>query len=166
MARKYSYIYSKLVSSSSDVIGLLAYALYKQTKIDAIDTFKKKNYREPNETEIESITNPLQLDSQIQLYKSQAQAMFEDISQKILDEARPAIEKEITDTHTKMIETSISQSLTKVLEENEQGYGKQILIGVISCVCYSIVAFFASVIFMAQWPDAVKALAEAFSKVN
>lgn len=166
MPRKYSYIYSELVTFPSDVIGLIAYALYKQTKIEAIESFKKKNGREPSESEIKNITDPLQLESQIKLYKDQAQSMFETISQEILNEELPTIEKKCVDKHAAMIDTCISQSLTKVLEKNEQGFGKQILIGVISCVCYSIVAFFASVVFMAQWPDAVKTLAEAFSKAN
>ena len=40
--KQYNFIYSKLVTSQDDVIGLLAYSIYKRHKIEYIEDFKKK----------------------------------------------------------------------------------------------------------------------------
>lgn len=40
--RNYNYIFSKLVNAEDDVVGLLAYAIYKQQKIEYIEDFTKK----------------------------------------------------------------------------------------------------------------------------
>ena len=40
MARKYNYIYSLLVEGRADIIGHIAYALYKEDKISFIDKYK------------------------------------------------------------------------------------------------------------------------------
>lgn len=40
MSRKYNYIYSKLVEDRYDLAGHIAYALYKQDKIEYIANYK------------------------------------------------------------------------------------------------------------------------------
>lgn len=41
MERKYNFIYEKLVSSDDDLIGLVAYSIYKRHKIDLLMELKK-----------------------------------------------------------------------------------------------------------------------------
>ena len=48
MSRKYNFIYSKLVDDKDDIVGHIAYSLYKNEKIEFIEAFKKENSREPN----------------------------------------------------------------------------------------------------------------------
>lgn len=43
MSRQYNFIYSKLVESETDIIGHIAYSLYKTDKIDFINKFKSNN---------------------------------------------------------------------------------------------------------------------------
>lgn len=170
MSRKYSYIYSELVKDPSDVIGLLAYALYKQSKINTIEDFNKTNSRNPSESELQSITAALRNEAQIDLYKSQAQAMFVEISQKIIDDELPKVEQKCTDRHMEMIKDVITSNVPSIfekeLDKREQGLGKQIIIGVASSLCYAIIAFFASVIFASNFPKALKAVIEAFANAN
>ena len=40
MQRNYNFIYSKLVEKDSDLIGHIAYSLYKKSKIEYIETQK------------------------------------------------------------------------------------------------------------------------------
>lgn len=54
MVKKYNYIYSQLVEDKTDIIGHIAYALYKAGKIDCIIQFKKEHGCEPTETDIET----------------------------------------------------------------------------------------------------------------
>jgi superfamily II DNA or RNA helicase len=44
MSRKYNYIFSKLVDDETDLIGLVAYCIYKNNKIGYIEKFKEKQW--------------------------------------------------------------------------------------------------------------------------
>lgn len=46
MDNQYNYIYEKLVTSEDDVLGLIAYGMYKQHKIEFISKIKEDNNRE------------------------------------------------------------------------------------------------------------------------
>ena len=59
MAREYNFIYTELVKGKDDILGHIAYSLYKAEKIEFIESFKKGNNREPNENELNNISNNL-----------------------------------------------------------------------------------------------------------
>lgn len=44
-------IYSKLVEDDADIIGMVAYGIYKRHKIEFIDSIRKEYDREPNDEE-------------------------------------------------------------------------------------------------------------------
>ena len=50
--RRYSFIYNNLVHNSNDFIGLVAYSIYKQEKIQYIQNFEKEKNRTPNTEEL------------------------------------------------------------------------------------------------------------------
>ena len=53
MPRKYNYIYKLLVEDRGDIIGHIAYALYKEDKIEYINKFKEEhNNNEPTEDDL------------------------------------------------------------------------------------------------------------------
>jgi len=47
-------IFGALVSGDHDIVGLVAYALYKQSKLDWMGAFEKGHGRAPNEVELNS----------------------------------------------------------------------------------------------------------------
>lgn len=58
MGRKYNFIYSNLVENNNDIVGHIAYSLYKMDKIAFIERFKDQNNgREPEEKDIEAFQN-------------------------------------------------------------------------------------------------------------
>ena len=67
-----NYIYSKLVSHDSDIIGMVAYGYYKHHKIEFIKSIKKKYNREPNEQEWEAFSVASTTDDQLEKYLSRA----------------------------------------------------------------------------------------------
>lgn len=68
----YNFIYTKLVKNETDIIGVVAYSVYKRQKIEYIEAIRCKHERRPDEQELASfheLTNsPTQLDS----YRQQA----------------------------------------------------------------------------------------------
>ena len=79
MARKYNYIYSKLVEGETDLIGLVAYGLYKNNKIEYLQNFKKKNNREPFEEELDQFNELSCTESSLQNYVRIAETNINDL---------------------------------------------------------------------------------------
>lgn len=54
MARNYNYIYSQLVEDRKDIVGHVAYALYKEDKIAFIGRYKEEHGgEEPTEEDLQ-----------------------------------------------------------------------------------------------------------------
>lgn len=68
-AGNYNFIYRQLVDDDNDILGIIAYALYKRQKIEFIENFKKKHAQEPQEADFNSFnefsSSPLQLNTYI-----------------------------------------------------------------------------------------------------
>lgn len=79
MARKYNLIFSKLVDSETDLIGLVAYGIYKNNKIEYLENFKKKYNREPSEDEIEQFNENSCSDGSIHNYLRIAESNITDL---------------------------------------------------------------------------------------
>lgn len=95
MPRSYSYIYSKLVDGKGDIIGYIAYALYKSEKITFITDFKSKYDKEPTESDLRPF-NDSHSDSKYisklrevaaNISKSYLNTNLEELSKKIEKEA-------------------------------------------------------------------------------
>ncbi|HCM0916353.1 hypothetical protein EA004_19435 [Vibrio anguillarum] len=54
---KYNVVYEKLVKNNKDIVGLLAYCLYKQSKQQFIREFEKQNKRRPTDPELANHVN-------------------------------------------------------------------------------------------------------------
>ncbi len=70
--KDYNYIYSKLVNGESDVLGAIAYSVYKRQKIETIKDFEKKNGHSPSENDLKPFQGFSNSESQINFYKEQA----------------------------------------------------------------------------------------------
>ena len=57
---RYSFIYNNLVSNSGDFIGLVAYSIYKQEKIEYIKKFEDAHQRSPNPDELKFLAGVYQ----------------------------------------------------------------------------------------------------------
>lgn len=67
-----NFIYSKLVRDDDDIIGIIAYGIYKKHKIEFIESIKKEYNREPNQEEWHAFAVSSNTDSQLEKYVSQA----------------------------------------------------------------------------------------------
>lgn len=80
----YNYIYSKIVLDEADIIGYVAYSLYKQEKIEFIQTFKSQHGNEPTDAELQTFHALTNTDTRIKSYRSQAENILADFSTEIL----------------------------------------------------------------------------------
>lgn len=79
MDRKYNSIYNKLVQSDKDLVGLVAYAIYKRHKIEFVSGVKRSKNREPTDEECEVFFAASMADSQINKYRSEAKTLLSEV---------------------------------------------------------------------------------------
>ena len=105
MPRRFNYIYSKLVSGETDIVGHIAYALYKAEKVAFIERYKQDNEgRNPTEKEIEAFHNTTGLDGSIERYKARAFQILNSYSDKTLKAATKQIEEDYIAEKNKHLE--------------------------------------------------------------
>lgn len=77
--RKYNCIYDKLVGTDNDLVGLVAYGLYKKHKIEFITNIKETSNREPTDEECNAFFIASTADSQILKYRRDAEDLISEI---------------------------------------------------------------------------------------
>lgn len=111
MARRYNFIYKQLVEKESDILGNIAYSLYKADKIKFIEDFKAKNGgKEPTEADFQPFHNTCCMDANIKRYKMQAL----NILQGFLDDTLSSTTKQIEDDLERNFRKELSEITGKV----------------------------------------------------
>lgn len=88
-------LYKKIVKEKRDVVGHIAYALYKEAKIEHIKNYKDgHNEQEPDEDYLEHFHNIACLDEEVNRYRIQATGILQDFIQNSIDETKRKIEHE------------------------------------------------------------------------
>jgi hypothetical protein len=70
-------VFAALVSGDSDIVGLIAYSIYKQNKLDWLVAFGKQRSREPNEAEVIAYIIGESTPRRLAIYRHLAQATLE-----------------------------------------------------------------------------------------
>lgn len=104
MARKYNQIYSKLVEEDTDVIGCIAYSLYKNDKVEFTINYKKAHEgKEPTEDDIAQFNLISSTDSSIEKYRFVASQLLQTLMDSTLLEAKSEIEAEVKNNYLELI---------------------------------------------------------------
>lgn len=70
-------VFGSLVTEDSDVVGLVAYSIYKQNKHDFLVAFARSRGREPNDTELAAYTTGESTPRRLAIYRHLAQATLD-----------------------------------------------------------------------------------------
>lgn len=148
MPRNYNFIYKKLVKGKADIIGHIAYALYKDEKIAYIENFKKEKGKDPNELDLKPFNDISSAEQSIAKYKFMAQHILQKFLDNSLKEAVDEIEENCTKNHLQLVEEIISPL-------KPPSCGKQYLRGTIQgflgALAFTI--FMCAIIFIAKLSD-------------
>ena len=75
---RYNYIYTELVRNEDDILGIVAYSLYKRQKIEYIKSFKDKMGRDPSDGDLAQFHEVSNSEFQLQAYRNQADTLSQD----------------------------------------------------------------------------------------
>lgn len=147
-----NYIYSKLVSHDSDIIGMVAYGYYKHHKIEFIKSIKKKYNREPNEQEWEAFSVASTTDDQLEKYLSRADS-------KLATFVMNTTGEQIRESERKMLE-NYQENIRKVLPSN----WKTVFLGIIGSFIFSIVVTICIILAAFSEKDKAEAVNKMINK--
>jgi len=128
MDQKYNFIYEKLVHSEDDLVGLVAYGIYKKHKIEVITQIKESEGREPNPDECHSFFVSSTTESQLKKYRNDAESLLSDMVMNAAGEEIKAYEDEMLREY--------QTNIKKVLPSN----AKSISLSVLAAFIFSIIA--------------------------
>ncbi len=85
MQRNYNYIYSKLVESDTDLIGHIAYSLYKKSKVEYIEK-KKAEGSTLTDNDLIPFNDFSSSESSIESYRIKAEIIMQGFVENVLQE--------------------------------------------------------------------------------
>lgn len=108
MPRNYNHIYSQLVEDKADIIGHIAYALYKEDKIEYITKFKQENgYTELTEEDLKPFNTISSTQSSLDKYRFVASCIMQTFLSNTLDESKKDVEDYMNQNHLALMEEVI-----------------------------------------------------------
>lgn len=118
MGRTYSKIHSLLITDERDVIGHIAYSLYKKEKSEYIDNYKKNNNKEPTEKDLEKFTAGASVPSRIESFRDNATKVLQMFTNKLLAEDLKQMKEEVRKEQKDIQKDVLDEMLPKALDEN------------------------------------------------
>lgn len=113
MSRKYSYIFSRMVENDADIVGHIAYALYKSDKINYIEHFKEAQKKEPTEEDLDVFHDVSSQPDSVKKYRFVAAHILRDFLDNSLEESIENMERDCNDRHADILKDVIKTLLPK-----------------------------------------------------
>lgn len=107
--REYNFIYSKIVRDDNDFIGKIAYSIYKEDKIQYINSFLEKNQKNPDQHELKSFHEISSTENSIDRYRLQAENLLQEFLDNTLSEALNEASEEIKSNQILLIRDEVSK---------------------------------------------------------
>ena len=86
--------YAALVPKPDDLVGHVAYALYKRDKLKFCEEYALKNNHPPGDVELETFIHAANLTTRLQGYRTEAERLLETMAEYQLEDAIKVIELE------------------------------------------------------------------------
>lgn len=132
MNGKYNFIYKELVSADDDLVGLIAYGIYKKHKIEFITKIKREQGREPSDEECKSFFAASMTDSQLRNYRSQAETMLSEMVGNVATEELARYEDDMLRNY--------KNEISSCIPSNKMTFVISILAGVVSTLLFTVIA--------------------------
>lgn len=132
MGKQFNFIYSKLVSANDDLVGLIAYGIYKKHKIEFIEKMKSDTGHDPTEAECQAFYSTSTTDSQLKNYRIQAETMISETISSVAQE-------ELTDFEQEMYKNYLS-GIKSCIPSNWSSFGFSVLAGIVSTLVFTVIA--------------------------
>lgn len=129
-APRYNRVYENLVQSNDDLVGLVAYSLYKQHKRDWLISFEETHGSRPSNAELEAFLLGVLVPEQIAKYRQAAAEALVDYAQASVAAEEPRIREEAISQRVSGLAVSV---------ERAAAWYRQVPAGIASALVYTLV---------------------------
>lgn len=91
----YNFIYEKLVSAPDDIVGMIAYSLYKKEKVEYVRSFTKQYGRAPEDQDLQSFHVSSNTQARLSGYGVEAKEIAREFLEIALEEKVEEIESQL-----------------------------------------------------------------------
>ena len=132
MGKQFNFIYTKLVQADEDLVGLIAYGIYKKHKIEFIEKIKADTGHNPTDDDCQAFYSTCTTDSQLGHYRMQAEAM--------LSETISSIAREELTNYEREMHRNYKSEIKSCIPSNWSSFGFSVLAGVVSTLAFTVIA--------------------------
>jgi len=129
MKRNYNHIFAKIVDDDYDLVGHIAYSLYKKSKIEYIEN-QHKGGKILTDMDLIPFNDVSSSASSIDNYRSKAEQIFRDFIDTVLGDE---LENQKDDAILKQIEI-----LKSMIKSNDTSFGKNVWAGILSSFLFAL----------------------------
>lgn len=169
---EYNFIYKKLAQGPDDVVGALAYALYKEEKLAYVKDFEESRGSAPADADLQEFHRMTNMPQRIDAYKQQAerllQEFLEDALVIVLQEREKQMHQEFVANKLESVEARIDLQAKSVHEALAQKnrFWSGVLQNVLAGLVTTLIAF-GFVLATWMWAEGpTKIISGAWTKYN
>ena len=140
MERNYNFIYSKLVKKNEDLIGHIAYSLYKKSKIEYIEKQKKRG-NTPTDLELIPFNDFTSTDSFVESYRLRAELVLQGFIENVLDEELENYKEQVISNQKEIFMGIVKPLVTPAWKNIVVGVVSSFVFGLISICFYFIITY-------------------------
>jgi hypothetical protein len=132
--KRFNYIYEKLVADGDDILGIIAYSLYKRNKIEFIRNYTKEHGSELPDSAIQAFHTSSTTQSSLEGFRRQAVDLAREFMDAALEEERKDLEQEYLD---KWYLSKMAKEIEVLKPNRYVGFLSGIFQGVVSSLIFT-----------------------------
>jgi len=145
MPKSYNVIYSHLVENEFDVVGHIAYSLYKQEKIDYIEKKKESTGKSIKDKDLVSFHDFSSTKSSIESYRLKAEMVVQGLLDNTLKESIEDIERQRLTEQTEELKNIVSQITPSFFDRMLSGLASAFIFALLLALLAMILKFRGSI---------------------
>lgn len=150
MERKFSFIYSKIVEDENDMIGHIAYSLYKSNKVQYVENFRNENEgKNPSEDDLDTFHKATI--TTVAAYRTQAEQLLSNFIQFTLEETINDIDEDLKREQENTLKSIIKPLIPPKPKGPWDGFWMSVLVKSVQALVVAIIFFL--IIFGASAKD-------------
>ncbi|MBD5351356.1 MAG: hypothetical protein HDR86_00820 [Bacteroides sp.] len=142
--KKYNDIFSQLVGDENDVVGHIAYCIYKREKVQYVLNFKKEKARDPYNTELELYHSACR--QRVEGYRVQASQILGEFMEAAIGQTIKRVERDCRMRHAEMLQSIVDPLIPP---KGVKPYMNGVSQSIVGSFLFSLIA--ATIIFMAVY---------------
>lgn len=174
MARSYNYIFRDLVRDENDLVGLIAYGLYKKHKIEFIESFKTANSGQlPSDDDCKAFAMASCTQSSLKHYRDTAESLLQQITLTAAREEINSFEDDMLRQYRSEISLAIksdrNDTLTAfagVVKKNQPGWWSSVIASVVGAFAFSVFVYIGYWLGSTSEQNNVKLISNAIESVS